>query len=34
MGIRFSLPGGGETDIEAQSHNGFAVGTAKTFWIF
>jgi catalase len=31
MGIRFSLPGGGETDIEAQSHNGFAVGTGEDF---
>ena len=31
MGIRFTLPGGGLTDIEGVSHNGFAVGTGEDF---
>jgi len=31
MAIRFSLPGGGETDIVALSHNGFIVGTGEDF---
>ena len=31
MAIRFSLPGGGETDIVALSHNGFIVGTGEEF---
>ena len=31
MAIRFSLPGGGMTDVEGLSHNGFAVGTGEEF---
>jgi len=31
MAIRFALPGGGETDIVAMSHNGFVVGTGEEF---
>jgi catalase len=31
MGIRFTLPGGGFTDIVANSHNGFLVGTGDDF---
>jgi catalase len=31
MAIRFKLPGGGETDIVAMSHNGFVVGTGEDF---
>jgi catalase len=31
IAIRFSLPGGGETDIVALSHNGFIVGTGEDF---
>ncbi len=31
MAIRFMLPGGGSTDIVANSHNGFFVGTAEDF---
>ena len=31
MAIRFSLPGGGETDIVSMSHNGFVVGTGEDF---
>ncbi len=31
MAIRFSLPGGGETDIVSMSHNGFIVGTGEEF---
>jgi catalase len=31
MAIRFSLPGGGQTDIVALSHNGFIVGTGEEF---
>ena len=31
MAIRFELPGGGETDIVAMSHNGFVVGTGEEF---
>ena len=31
MAIRFSLPGGGETDIVSLSHNGFVVGTGEDF---
>ena len=31
MAIRFSLPGGGETDIVSLSHNGFIVGTGEEF---
>jgi catalase len=31
MAIRFSLPGGGETDIVSLSHNGFIVGTGEDF---
>ena len=31
MAIRFSLTGGGETDIVALSHNGFIVGTGEEF---
>src|SRR5258705_5166030 len=29
MAVRFTLPGGGLTDIEGQAHNGFAVGTGE-----
>ena len=31
MAIRFTLPGGGETDIVSLSHNGFVVGTGEDF---
>jgi catalase len=31
MAIRFTLPGGGLTDIVANSHNGFFVGTGEDF---
>jgi catalase len=31
MAIRFQVPGGGETDIVALSHNGFIVGTGEEF---
>jgi catalase len=31
MAIRFMLPGGGETDIVALSHNGFVVATGEEF---
>src|SRR4029077_9139614 len=31
MAVRFTLPGGGLTDIEGQAHNGFAVGTGEGF---
>jgi catalase len=31
MAIRFELAGGGETDIEGISHNGFVVGTGEDF---
>jgi catalase len=31
MAIRFTLPGGGSTDIVANSHNGFFVGTGEDF---
>jgi catalase len=31
MAIRFSLPGGGVTDIVSLSHNGFIVGTGEDF---
>jgi len=31
MAIRFALPGGGYTDIVANSHNGFFVGTGEDF---
>jgi catalase len=31
MAIRFKLPGSGETDIVAMSHNGFVVGTGEEF---
>lgn len=31
MAIRFKLPGVGETDIVAMSHNGFVVGTGEEF---
>jgi len=31
MAIRFSLPGGGETDIVSMSHNGFVVATGEEF---
>jgi catalase len=31
MAIRFTLPGGEDTDIVAISHNGFVVGTGKEF---
>src|SRR5262249_16462516 len=31
LAVRFSLPGGGFTDIESQAHNGFAVGTGEDF---
>ena len=31
MAIRFKLAGGGLTDIEGLSHNGFAVGTGEEF---
>jgi len=31
MAIRFSLPGGGETDLVTMSHNGFAVSTGEDF---
>jgi catalase len=31
MAIRFTLPGGEETDIVAMSHNGFAVGSGEEF---
>jgi catalase len=31
IAIRFSLPGGGFTDIVANSHNGFFVGTGEDF---
>lgn len=31
MAIRFEVPGGGETDIVAFSHNGFVVGTGEEF---
>jgi catalase len=31
MAIRFALPGGGITDIVANSHNGFFVGTGEDF---
>jgi catalase len=34
MAIRFALPGGGSTDIVANSHNGFFVGTADDFLAF
>jgi catalase len=34
MAIRFSLPGGASTDIVANSHNGFFVGTAEDFLAF
>jgi len=31
MAVRFKLPGGGQTDVEGQNHNGFAVGTGEEF---
>jgi catalase len=31
MGVRFKLPGGGLTDVEGISHNGFAVGSGEEF---
>jgi catalase len=31
IAVRFTLPGGGLTDVEGQSHNGFAVGTGEDF---
>jgi catalase len=31
MAIRFSLPGGGQTDMVLLSHNGFIVGTGEEF---
>jgi catalase len=31
MGVRFTLPNGGLTDVEGISHNGFAVGTGEEF---
>jgi catalase len=31
MAIRFTLPGGGSTDLVVLSHNGFAVGTGEDF---
>jgi catalase len=31
MAIRFKLPGGDETDLVVQSHNGFAVSTGEEF---
>jgi catalase len=31
MAIRFSVPGGGETDIVSLSHNGFIVGNGEDF---
>jgi catalase len=34
MAIRFALPGGAFTDIVANSHNGFFVGTADEFLAF
>ena len=34
MAVRFALPGGGFTDIVANSHNGFFVGTAEDFLAF
>jgi catalase len=34
MAIRFALPGGASTDIVANSHNGFFVGTADDFLAF
>src|SRR3954453_3267940 len=34
MAIRFALPGGAFTDIVANSHNGFFVGTAEDFLSF
>lgn len=34
MAIRFTLPGGGFTDIVAISHNGFLVGTGEEFLAF
>src|SRR3954466_11343437 len=34
MAIRFALPGGAFTDIVANSHNGFFVGTAEDFLAF
>jgi catalase len=34
MAVRFALPGGGFTDIVANSHNGFFVGTGEDFLAF
>lgn len=34
MAIRFALPGGATTDIVANSHNGFFVGTGEDFLAF
>lgn len=34
MAIRFTLPGGAFTDIVANSHNGFVVGTGEDFLAF
>jgi catalase len=34
MAIRFALPGGASTDIVANSHNGFFVGTGEDFLAF
>jgi catalase len=34
MAVRFTLPGGGFTDIVSNSHNGFFVGTATDFLAF
>jgi len=34
MAIRFGLPGGSYTDIVANSHNGFVVGTGEDFLAF
>jgi catalase len=34
MAIRFALPGGGNTDIVANSHNGFFIGTGEDFLAF
>ncbi|HEY7635994.1 MAG TPA: catalase family peroxidase [Gemmatimonadales bacterium] len=34
MSIRFTLPGGGFTDIVSNSHNGFVVGTGEDFLAF
>lgn len=34
MAIRFTLPGGGFTDIVSNSHNGFFVGTGEDFLAF